>query len=29
MLSWGLTWICLGIIQLFGRGNNSQQIMGR
>ncbi|MDR3575807.1 MAG: ABC transporter permease subunit [Anaerolineaceae bacterium] len=29
MLSWGLTWICLGIIQLFGRGMNSQEIVSR
>jgi putative spermidine/putrescine transport system permease protein len=29
MLSWGLTWICLGVIQLFGRGVNSQEIVSR
>jgi putative spermidine/putrescine transport system permease protein len=29
MLSWGLTWICLGLIQLVGRGSNSRQIVGR
>ncbi|HVN16908.1 MAG TPA: ABC transporter permease subunit [Anaerolineales bacterium] len=25
MLSWGLTWICLGLIQFFSRGRTSQQ----
>ena len=30
MLSWGLTWICLGLIQLFSRGGRTQQqIVGR
>lgn len=29
MLSWGLTWICLGLIQLVGRGNTSQTLTGR
>ena len=29
MMSWGLTWICLGLIQLFGRGKNTQQLVGR
>jgi putative spermidine/putrescine transport system permease protein len=29
MLSWGLTWICLGLIQFFGRGGASQKIIGR
>ncbi|MGB8212125.1 MAG: ABC transporter permease subunit [Anaerolineales bacterium] len=29
MMSWGLTWICLGLIQLFGRGNAGQQLTGR
>jgi putative spermidine/putrescine transport system permease protein len=29
ILSWGLTWICLGLIQLFGRSNTSQQLTGR
>jgi len=29
MLSWGLTWVCLGVIQLFGRGNTSQEIFSR
>ena len=29
MLSWGLTWICLGIIQFVSRGRASQQITGR
>ena len=28
ILAWGLTWICLGLIQLFSRGT-SQQITGR
>lgn len=29
MLSWGLTWVCLGLIQYFGRGRASQQLTGR
>ena len=29
MLSWALTWICLGLIQLFGRGGTGQQLTGR
>ena len=29
MLSWALTWICLGLIQLFGRGPSSLQLTGR
>lgn len=29
MLSWGLTWICLGLIQLFGHGGKSPQLTGR
>ncbi len=29
MLSWALTWICLGMIQIFGRGNSTQQLTGR
>ena len=29
MLSWGLTWICLGLIQLFGRGGTGRQLTGR
>jgi putative spermidine/putrescine transport system permease protein len=29
MLSWGLTWVCLGLIQLVGRGNTSQNLTGR
>ena len=30
MLSWGLTWLCLGLIQLFSHGGRTQQqIVGR
>jgi len=29
MMSWGLTWICLGLIQLVARGSNSQTLTGR
>jgi putative spermidine/putrescine transport system permease protein len=30
MMSWGLTWVCLGLIQLVGRGNtSSQNLTGR
>jgi putative spermidine/putrescine transport system permease protein len=29
MLSYGLTWVCLGLIQLGGRGGSSQQLTGR
>jgi len=29
MLAWGLTWICLGLIQFFSRGGTSQQLSGR
>jgi putative spermidine/putrescine transport system permease protein len=29
MLSWGLTWICLGLLQLFGRGGTGRQLTGR
>jgi len=30
MLAWGLTWICLGLLQYFSRGRASaQQLTGR
>lgn len=29
ILSFGLTWICLGFIQFFSRGDSSQQLTGR
>ena len=29
LMAWGLTWVCLGLISIFGRGNTSQQLTGR
>ena len=29
IIAWALTWICLGLIQIFGHGNTSQQLTGR
>jgi len=29
ILSFGLTWICLGLLQLVSRGGSSQQLTGR
>lgn len=29
ILSWALTWVCLGLLQIFSRGGTSQQFTGR
>jgi putative spermidine/putrescine transport system permease protein len=29
IMSFALTWVCLGIIQLISRGDTSQQLTGR
>jgi len=29
IIAWGLTWVCLGLIQIFGRGGTSQELVGR
>jgi putative spermidine/putrescine transport system permease protein len=29
IMAWGLTWVCLALIQIFGRGNSTQQLTGR
>jgi len=29
LMAWGLTWVCLGLISIFGRGNTSEQLTGR
>ena len=29
IMAWGLTWVCLALIQIFGRGSTSQQLTGR
>ena len=29
LMAWGLTWACLGLISIFGRGTTSQELTGR